>query len=408
MTVPSWGRFPGRFTIVFVLVAVLLFVLEHVNGRFWLNDFRVYYGAGEALLNGEALYGVAHGLDTGVYKYSPVLALFYAMFALLPYGLAASIQYALIVFAFVDGSLRIDRLVRTHLFNGRSPAYSPLFLTGLVCVVHLHRELHLGNINMQLLWLLIVALERILEGRTRWAGLLMGVAILAKPHFVVLLPLLLLRKEFKVLWFALAALVIGLLLPSVFLGFTENIYVHREWLSTMAAHNASLIHTGGDDHRAVNTVYSFMYRSILDHFTGPTGTVAYALLSIIAACYGAFVLCNIKRGADHARSCTFEFLLLVAIIPSITLTDTEHFLLAMPMGAYLLQHLLPRSTVPWLPWMAVPVLFAYGGNWEDALGPFSALMVEYGVLGIGNIALLVLCVFLFVRSDLSGTAASNR
>jgi hypothetical protein len=45
-----WNRYPNRFTVILGVVALLLFVLEHVNGRFWLNDFRVYYGAGESLL----------------------------------------------------------------------------------------------------------------------------------------------------------------------------------------------------------------------------------------------------------------------------------------------------------------------------------------------------------------------
>ncbi|MGV3638238.1 MAG: hypothetical protein ACO1NQ_11415, partial [Flavobacteriales bacterium] len=74
--------YPRLFTIVFAAIALLLFVVEHINGRFWLNDLRVYYGAGEALLNGEPLYGVAHGLDSGVFKYAPILAMVCALFAL--------------------------------------------------------------------------------------------------------------------------------------------------------------------------------------------------------------------------------------------------------------------------------------------------------------------------------------
>jgi hypothetical protein len=130
-TLPSWNRFPGRFTIIFGAISLLLFVLEHINGRFWLNDFRVYYGAGEALLNGAPLYGVAHGLDSGVFKYAPVLALVYALFAMLPYGVAASVQYLLITLAFIDGLRRIDRLVRLNLLSGKAEAYLPLFLIAL-------------------------------------------------------------------------------------------------------------------------------------------------------------------------------------------------------------------------------------------------------------------------------------
>lgn len=401
-----WNRFPGRFTIVFGMVMLLLFVIEHINGRFWLNDFRVYYGAGESLLNGEPLYGVAHGLGTGVYKYAPLLAAFYALFALLPYPIAASMQYILIALAFLDGSRRIDRLVRERLLDGRQANYWALFLTGLVCVVHLHRELHLGNINMMLLWLLIVALEKILAGRTTFGGILLGAAMLAKPHFVVLLPLLLLRGRSWIAGIALGTIVIGILLPSIFLGFAGNFDVHRAWLGAMAEHNSALIYTGGDDYRSVNTVYSFLHRSALKYAMPSSALEAYALLGLIAAAFGAFVIWNKRKAMDAERSFTFEVLLLIALVPSITLTDTEHFLLAMPLIAYLMQHLLPRALPRWLPWIAVPILFAYGANWEDALGPLSKGMIHYGVLGIGSFALMILCMVLFKRSNHSTAKVS--
>ncbi len=403
---PSWSRFPGRFTIVFGVVMVLLFVIEQINGRFWLNDFRVYYGAGDSLLNSEPLYGVAHGLGTGVYKYAPLLAAFYALFALLPYSIAASLQYILISLAFLDGSRRIDRLVRERLLDERQANYWPLFLTGLVCVVHLHRELHLGNINMMLLWLLVVSLEKLLDGKTTVGGILLGAAMLAKPHFVVLLPLLFLRGRFQIAGIAVGTIAMGIVLPSLSLGFAGNLEVHRAWLGAMAEHNAALIYTGGDDYRSVNTVYSFVHRSVLKYFTGASAKEAYALLGLVAAAFGAFVLWNRQRSTDASRSFTFEFVLLVALVPSITLTDTEHFLLAMPLVAYLMQHLVPKSCPRWLPWIAVAILFAYGGNWEDALGPLSTGMIHYGVLGIGSFAMLIICIALFLRSNHSTAKAS--
>ncbi|MCB0771597.1 MAG: hypothetical protein KDC00_14445, partial [Flavobacteriales bacterium] len=182
---------------------------------------------------------------------------------------------------------------------------------------------------------------------------------------------------------------------------------HRDWFTTMAEHNASLIHISGDDHRAVNTVYSFVHRSVLKYAVAPSAMEAYLILAAIAASFGAFVLYNMRRRTDPARALAFEFLLLVAIVPSITLTDTEHFLLAMPLVAYLLQHLFSAGKPRWLVALSIPVLFAYGGNWEDALGPLSALLIAHGVLGIGTIALLVLCTFLFLRSDKRAVIASK-
>ena len=401
-----WSSQLPSFTLTFGGIALVLYVLEHINGVFLLNDFRVYYGAGEAMIGGGPLYGVAHGLDSGIFKYAPLLALFYATFALLPYGLAASVQYLLITLAMLDGMRRIDRLVRDRLLDGRATSKWPLFLTGLVCLVHFHRELHLGNINMMLLWLLVVSLEAMLDAKPIRAGLLLGVAILAKPHFVVLLPLLLLRRKWPTTGVALATILGGALLPAFFIGWEMDVDLHKAWLGEMAAHNASLFYTDGADHRPVNTVYSFLHRSVLQHMLGgPTTVEAYAILLAIAALIGLFVRNNLRRSRGE-RSFAFEFLLLVALGPCITVTDTEHFLLALPIVAYVMHHLLPSAQPRWLPYAAVPVLWAYGGNWEDALGPLSDRMIHYGSLGIGCLGLLIVSVVLFRRSNHSRIGAS--
>jgi len=64
---------------------------------------------------------------------------------------------------------------------------------------------------------------------------------------------------------------------------------------------------------------------------------------------------------------------------------------------WVLHHLLPRADPRWLAFLAVPVLIAYGGNWEDALGPLSERYIHYSVLGMGNIGLLLISVYLFER-----------
>jgi hypothetical protein len=397
--------YPRLFTVIFAAIALLLFVVEHINGRFWLNDLRVYYGAGEALWKGEPLYGVAHGLDSGVFKYAPLLALVYALFALLPYSVAASIQYLLITLAFIDGVRRIDRLVRLKLLSGKAEAYLPLFLIAVACIVHLHRELHLGNINMMLLWLLIVALEQLQRGRDGLGGLLLGAAILAKPHFLILAPLLVMHGKWKTLGAACIALVAGLFLPALVLGWTGNWQVHAAWLGEMAKHNAALIYTGGDDYRAVNTIYSFAHRALLQHVLSASAVEAYALLALIAGAFAAFVWWNTKRQAPEAF--TVEFLVLVALVPSLTLTDTEHFLFALPVVAYVVHRLVPKADPRWLALVAVPLLLAYGGNFEDALGPFSDVLIHHGVLGIGSFGLIVLGVLLWSRSNQRGAVVSN-
>lgn len=408
----SWNRFPGRFSIILLVVAGLLVALEVINGRFWLNDFRVYYDAANALLQGDALYGVAHGLDSGYFKYAPFMAMLYVPLALLPYSIAAGIHYALIVCAFIGSVVLADRLVRTHVFAGKPAGNVPLFLTLLVVVVHLHRELHLGNINVLLVWLLLIGLDRLLSGRVGAAGMLIGLAMLAKPHFVVLLPLLLMRGHTGAVWNALATALAGLLLPILFIGHSASMAFNHEWLGEMAKHNASLIYTGGEAYNSVDTVYSFLHRAVLKYFVMTPNTLeALAIISCIAVAIGALVAWNLKRERTLGGSpghTVFEYFLLLALVPSITLTDTNHFLFSMPLVMLLMHHLVPRADPKWLIVVALPFLLAYGGNWADALGDLSDRIVHYGVLGIANLGLILAGTFLLLRrSNLSTTKASS-
>jgi len=404
-----WNRYPVRFFVVFGALAVLLFVAETLNGRAELNDFRVYYGAGQAVLHGTPLYGVSHGLDSGLFKYAPLLALIHTPLAALPYPLAAAIHYLLITLAFLDALRRMDRLVRAHLLQGAPARYAPLFLLGLVVVVHLHRELHLGNINLFLLWLLVVGLEQLVQGRDHWAGVLIGVAILTKPHFLVLAPLLILRGKWQALTMAGVVIGIGLMIPALILGWSANTEALMDWGRTMAEHNTSLIYTEGDDRRAINTIYSALYRSVLHTFLPASAAVAYGILAVIAGSFGLFVLSD-RRPDGCARNPArfpFEYLLLVGLVPSITLTDTQHFLLVTPVLCFVLYHLFSRRTSAWLPFVAIPLFLLYGGNWEDALGPISDRLIRSGALGIGAFGILLLAVLLFLRSNPGRLPSSN-
>lgn len=406
-----WNRFPDRFTIIFSAIAGLLFIAESINGRLWLNDFRVYYGAASALLNGDPLYGVAHGLDSGLFKYAPVMALFYVPFALLPYSLAASIQYVLITGVFIGAILRMDRAIRAHLFPTREGLYMPLFLTALVVVVHLHRELHLGNINVLLLGLLIVGLDDLLCGKPSRAGVLLGLASLAKPHFLVLLPLLLMRGYWRSSALSVFTVVAGLMAPALVLGPHASWTLHQEWLGEMAKHNAALIYTGGNAYNAVDTVYSFLHRALLQHILpGTDRTEVYVVLGVIAVATGALVLHDLRaerKGATNGSSFLLEFFIILALVPSITLTDTNHFLFSTPLVMVVMAHTIPKAQPSWLRYAAIPVFLAYGGNWADALGPLSDRMVHYGILGIANMGLILIgSVLLLQRSNLRAAAVS--
>lgn len=391
---PRWSRYPGRFSIIILLAAAAFLLLEAINGRLWLNDFRVYYDSGNALLNGEPVYGVAHGLSSGFFKYAPVLAMAYVPLALLPYPLAAGIQFALLVLAFVGAMVRADDLLRRHALPGKSGSYAVLFLTTLLVGANLHRELHLGNINILLLWLMLLGAERMLASQDRLAGMLFGLAILAKPHFVVLLPWLVLRRRPQAILGVALSLFAGLLLPLPFLGWDGFMALNRDWVNAMASHNASLIYHGGEAYNAVDTAYSGIYRGLVHVIPGlGDRSVIIGVLALTAAAFCAAILLNRFREGrvgTTSRNLLLELFLLLALVPSLTLTDSNHFLFAMPLILTVVLHLLSGSVPRWFVIAAVPVLLLHGGNWTDALGHASNRMVHYGVLGLANLALIAL------------------
>ena len=77
------------FAAVLVLAAL---VLEQVNGRFWLNDFRVYYMAATNLRDGLPIYGVVFGEDTGLYKYLPFALYFFVTLTYFDFLTAATVH----------------------------------------------------------------------------------------------------------------------------------------------------------------------------------------------------------------------------------------------------------------------------------------------------------------------------
>src|SRR5258705_11453838 len=97
------------FILFAAIVFAAIFTIEKINGRFWLNDFKVYYSAAQALISGKQVYGIAFGLDTGFYKYAPFVAMLFVPYTFFAYDTAAIIHFIVVCIATI---LTIIMLVR--------------------------------------------------------------------------------------------------------------------------------------------------------------------------------------------------------------------------------------------------------------------------------------------------------
>ncbi len=395
-----------RFHKVYILIMALLFilfaVLEAINKRFWLHDFQVYYDAATNFFSGKTVYGITFGLGSGYYKYSPFALFIFYPLTWVYYDVAKVIYFIFLSLLIVITVIKSDRLVKDKLFGqlDTKPRLLILLIITIAFLQHIYYELHLGNINILLLLLSLYALYLLLKKKEWAAGLILALAILIKPHFLILLPWLFLRKRFIAISSCIAGIVFGLWIPSLYIGFNANIQLLAQWKETILRHNISPVN--GQD-----TIYSWVYRITGSSIAEASlNLVVMSVLVFVALLMLAFYIYNKRREAEisdtnglEIKNSVFEYLILIALIPNLTVTDSEHFLFSVPLIAWVINYLFIRKPGYLLTALVVMILCLYGGNLREAIGaPASKWMTTTGILGLGNILLIGMSVFLMIKN----------
>ena len=363
--------------IIVLLIAAAL-ALEIANGRFWLNDFRVYYSAADALTHGQRVYGIPFGEETGFFKYAPVVAIAFVPFTLLPYGLAAGIHFVLIGLALIIAVVRIERLLMRHVSGTYAPRILLRGVLAVLCVaVLLSRELHLGNINLWLVVGVLFATEALLDHNEGSAGVLFGLLWLTKPYLAFMAVPLVIALRWKTFRNAGITIAFGLLLPMLFSGPQQWQHLHRAWLHAMAAHSGYL--------SSPDTFISLASR----YCDTPVPLQHPRLaITIVGMAFTAICWWQRKRAGNDDRSLILQIWTALALVPHLVITDQEHFLYSLPLIALTLAGIF-RSPQPTASVCLVAAMFLYATRSSDLWGSeLEATWVEAGALGIGNLLLL--------------------
>jgi hypothetical protein len=363
-------------------------VLDAINQRFWLNDFRVYYEAAQHLYNRQNMYGQAFGLGTGFYKYSPFAAMVFIPLSLLDYNIAKIIFFICSSSAIFGIFIFFQKIIKRNFDLAKPKLFFLLpFALFLICAVHLQREIHLGNLNMILLFSLLISFKLMVTNRKIFAGILLAIIICFKPHFFILLPLLIIRKEWKVLSSLTLSACFFIFLPSILVGWQQNFTLLIDWKNTILKHNASV----------ESNEQTFQY--MLFHFLKiPYSIFTWAVpVAVIAISF--LILCmqhfKTEKQNENFRIMNFasEYFILIAIIPNLVLTDTEHFLLAMPIlfGLLLLLNLYENKR--WFLIGSIIFLVLFGAKATGLIGnDLADFYLQNSLLGISNFVLIILFV----------------
>ncbi len=373
------------------LLLLLYMALNIINGRFQMYDLWVYYDALEHMKSGETPYGEAFGLSSGFYKYSPIAAYLFYPFSLVGWTFTRVVYFLAIGASMLFFLPLILRHTQAFLSGINHRLLYPLLALLLLLGGHFARELLLGNVN----WLLFIGLlvvHRFRNDKPMISGLVMGLLLAFKPHFVFLLPWLVLRKEWTILLHTGLSFVALLFLPALFLGWDENLHLLSEWVSTMQMHNTAL-------HESPNTIYYYIDHLTLDAFEGEMIVFGSLFVTAMAIFFWLMFHYRQEKSSPEKKETfmSLEFFGIAALIPNLVHTDTEHFLwstgilalttlLAFQEGKKVLLIVMALALVPFA--LNTPDL--WGRDGVDFLN-------RTGSLGLANLALVISSILVMER-----------
>jgi len=385
------------FVIFSTLFFILSFIIENINGRFWLNDFKVYYLAAQALLEGKEVYGVPFGLNTGFYKYSPFILFGFFPLSVLPYFIASTIHFILISVSSILVILIIQKMMQQYIFKTGNKVQSLLLSVSFICILtHLVRELHMGNMNMILLLLLSVGFLFTLKSKYILGGICIGIVIVTKPYFLLLMLPFVFHKKIKVIVSAIGTIIFSFFGTFFVFGFSKAISLHQSWVAAMLEHNNYIT-----SHETVlSLIKYYIYPSAPNSFQ----YIGLALVVIIY--FLIFIYRNIiaKKSLQKSKNENVYFIIecytLLAIIPNLLLTDTEHFLFSLPLIILLLNYLFIYKHLLPIVFFSI-LIFLYEGNSSDILGNRLAdKFDEMGMLGISNLFIIMFSIYVIFKNNI--------
>lgn len=185
------------------------------------SDFTIYYRAGEAVLAGRDPLGVHD------YIYLPIFALLVAPFALL-HEVAALILWQVASFATL---IWITKRCASWC-GGDTDRPWLVWLPLVACLRLVDSNFVNGQANLFVLAAVVAAIDAVLTSREGRGGAWFGAAAAAKILPAGLLLVFLLRGRLRVVFIALSMLVLGLLLPTLVLGWSGNVSALTHWWRT--------------------------------------------------------------------------------------------------------------------------------------------------------------------------------
>lgn len=346
----SSGTQTRRVSLMMGALLVVAAVLAAPRVTAKMPDVEVYRTAAQRAWQGAPLYRA----DDGHYQFKYLPA-----FAVLASPMAPLSAEAVKLSWFAASVALLVVALRWSL-DVVSPLRVPAWWLVLACLVTLGKfyahELVLGQVNLLLLMVVLGVVRALQRGREYQAGLLVALAVVVKPHALLLVPWLASRRSQPALAGAGVGLFAVLLLPMLCYGVEGTVAQHVAWAASVTASTPALLFN--QDNISLAGVAA---RYAGDGTAGAwPGAAAVALLLAVAA------LVMVWRRRVAAPD-ALEVSVLLMLMPLISPQGWDYVLLTATPAVMLLAAHAERMTVPSRLLVAVSAL-AMGLSLFDVLG----------------------------------------
>lgn len=367
-----------------LLVSLGSLTAEFINHRFSMPDLEVYVKAADRLMQGEELYRTAEEdpYEHYVFKYSPPAAMLF-----IPISFFGSVTAKYVYWGLLTIMLAQILYLSQRIFNTKSAAGTKISLNLILLIIitgtHFFRELHLGQVNLLLLWLYVLAMAAYFRDKEILTGIPLAISIFIKPFALIFVPFLLLTGKFRAsISFLLSALTL-FLLPLIFYPDVNHyLGLYGSWfkeLSIELGNKQDLLEAGN------HTLFSLLARFTPLRLIPLDGNTRLVFQVMVLALLGLLLLWNIIREKSVSSRMNM-FALLTALIPLLAFTSYNAFIFTLPLLASLIFSF--RRLGFFSKILFVVSCLLIGGNIYDLAGPvlfnilWGASVYSWGTIGL--------------------------
>jgi len=377
--IPRGYYFFGIFCLLFT--ALMVFV-EIKNDRFWTNDFKVYFDATKDFIAGNNPYDHAYGLNSGLYKYPPTTLYFFAPSTMFSYFVAQIVHLSLSLLSFfVAVCLMHKMFFYRNSETGNKKRIGLLYLSFVFVAIHFVREFHMGNINMFLLVLFVLGLFSFQRSSIWLQAIFWSFLVILKPIVILAFVPLIFFKHWKTILIMAGIGIIFFLIPLCHLGIEGGILLWKNWLASLDRHGDYIVSEN-----------SLKYLS--KFYIGFRSEWIPSIIMFLTL-IGLMILDLLKTPPRNDKFIEWTIIFL-AFTPNFFVTDTEHFLLSLPLILICLKKLIENKNLfQWIIFVLIIIPFSLNSN--DLLGKeLSGLIIKFGLLGISNLLLIAFFLYLAI------------